>query len=64
MSDLGPHCLVNVRFVCEKFTVITIFDRSLTAIDFHDYCKNPKNSDTQKFAVINLKFEHGCFTIK
>ena len=27
------------------------------------YCKNPKNSDTWKFAVINLKFEQGGFTI-
>ena len=27
------------------------------------YCKNPKNSDTRKFAVITLKFEQGPFNI-
>ena len=27
------------------------------------YRKTPKSSDTQKFAVITLKFEQGCFTI-
>ena len=30
---------------------------------FYDYCKNQKNSDTRKFAVITWKFEQGCFTI-
>ena len=28
------------------------------------YRKTPKNSDTQIFAVITLKFGHGCFTIE
>ena len=26
--------------------------------------RKTKSSDTQKFAVITLKFGHGCFTIK
>ena len=28
------------------------------------YRKNPKNSDTEKFAVITLKYEQGCFTVE
>ena len=31
---------------------------------FSNYCKNPKNSYTEKFAVITLKFEQGGFTIE
>ena len=30
----------------------------------YEYCKNPKNSDTRKNAVITLKFAQGGFTIE
>ena len=28
------------------------------------YCKTPKNSDTQKIALMNLNFEQGSFTVE
>ena len=31
---------------------------------FSYYRKTPKGSDTQKFALITLKFEQGCFTME
>ena len=32
--------------------------------NFENYRKNPKNLDTQKFAVITLKIEQGGFTVE
>ena len=33
-------------------------------LSFHVYSKTPKNSNTQKFAVITLKVEQGGFTLE
>ena len=48
-----------------KFVRRSLFDETGCRDSEKQYCKKPEKIRThKKFAVINLKFEHGCFTIK
>ena len=46
------------------YGVFILQNQKLTAQQSKSYPKNPKHSNTQKFAVITLNFEQSGFTIE
>ena len=64
MQDLCVRKSASCRSLRKTQANFTEVANLTAVISCHDYRKNPKNSDTQKIAVIILKFEQLSFTIK